>query len=378
MAARDYYEVLGVRRDATQEEIKRAYRRLARQYHPDVNKDDPQAAERFKEVAEAYQVLSDPEKRARYDQFGHAGVDGGAAGFEGAGGFGDFGGFPGFGDIEDLFDAFFGGGRRGRRAPAQGRHLQTEIELSFEEAAFGVQKELEVARKAVCGDCGGSGAARGTQVRACPRCGGRGQVQSSRATPLGQFVTVQTCPACGGRGRLVEKPCPVCGGSGVARQRQRITLRVPAGIADGEQLRLAGQGEPGVHGGPPGDLFVTVRVRPHPAFRREGDDVVSDVVVEVPQAVLGATVEVDTLDGRVPLEVPPGTQSGSVFRLRGKGIPRLRGGGRGDHRVRVQVHIPKDLSEEERALYRRLAELRGTAVTDDRGFFQRMRDAFNR
>ncbi|PZN10411.1 MAG: molecular chaperone DnaJ [Bacillota bacterium] len=384
--ARDYYEVLGVPRNASQEEIKKAYRRLARRYHPDANPGDPEAERRFKEINEAYQVLSDPEKRARYDQFGHAGVGagggpgtgpahaGGPAGSPGFDGFGDFAGF----DLGEIFDAFFGGGpRAGRRAaPSRGADLEVEMSLSLEEAARGGSRELEIERPEACPECRGTGA-EGGRLYACEQCGGTGQVRSARQTPFGQFVTVQTCPRCGGMGRLAAAACTRCGGRGRVMRRRTIELHVPAGVEDGMRLRLRGEGEPGRHGGPPGDLYVRVRIRPHPRFRREGDDIVDEVTIGIAQAALGARLQVPTLDGEEELIIPPGTQPGHVIRLKGKGMPRLRHGGRGDHVVRVRVEVPRRLNDRERELLLELARLRGEPVVEERSFFKRVKDAFN-
>jgi molecular chaperone DnaJ len=373
---RDYYEVLGVPRDATEAEIKKAYRQLARKYHPDANPHDPTAGERFKEINEAYQVLSDPEKRAQYDRLGHAAFQAGGAGAAGGGpfagfDFGDFAGFP----FDDLFESFFGFGaataaRRDR--PQRGADIRVDLELTFEEAAFGCERTVTLSRLEACQACGGSGAAPGTGPTACPTCRGTGQVRTARATAIGQFVTVHTCPACGGRGRVIREPCPECRGRGRAERRRSIALRVPPGIADGEALRLEGEGEAGARGGRPGDLIVQVHVRPHVLFRRDGDDVVSDLKVGFAQAALGAEVTAQTLDGPVAVHIPEGTQPGSTLRLRGHGIPRRRGHGRGDHVLHVQVEVPTSLTPEERELLRRFAELRGEAVEGGKGLFRKI------
>jgi molecular chaperone DnaJ len=359
MAKRDYYEVLGVERGADVAAIKRAYRQAALRDHPDKNPGDRAAEERFKEAAEAYAVLSDPDKRARYDRFGHAGV-GGAAG-------GGFSGFDPsiFADFSDVLGDLFGlgGGRARGRGPRQGADLRYDLTLTFEEAAFGLSRELTIPRLEACPDCRGSGSAGGGPPRPCSACGGRGQVRFTQ----GFFTVARTCPQCGGEGSVVADPCRACGGEGLVERRRTIEVAIPAGVDDGSRLRLAGEGEHGRWGGPAGDLYVVVRVRPHERFGREGPHVFSTVKVGYPQAVLGATIEVETLHGKAPLEVPPGTAHGAQFRLPGQGIPRLgRSAGRGDHVVGIELEVPRarDLSEEERDLLRRLAELGGQPVRE--------------
>jgi molecular chaperone DnaJ len=379
---RDCYEVLGVARGASQDEIRKAYRQLARRFHPDANPDDPNAAERFKEINEAYEILSDPEKRARYDRFGHAGV--GAAAGDGAGpsGFGDFA--SGFGQglgFEDIFDAFnsmfgsvAGAGARARRAgPERGADVRVRVELDFREAAFGCERQVEVPRTETCSACGGTGARGGARPQTCPACHGQGQVRVARAMPFGQFVTVQTCPRCGGAGQVIADPCEACGGRGAVQRRRTITVRVPPGVEDGARLRLRGEGGAGARGGGAGDLYVDVHVRPHPRFRREGHDVVAELRIGIAQASLGADVEVETLDGPVPLHVPAGTQPGAVLVVPGRhGIPNAHGHGRGEHRAVVAVEVPRHLSDAERDLLRRFAELRGEPVDEGKGFVRRI------
>lgn len=355
---RDYYEILGVPRDATEQEIKKAYRRLARQYHPDVNK-SPEAEARFKEINEAYQVLSDPEKRAAYDRFGHAGLSG-------AGGFGDFGfGDFGFGGIDDLFESFFGGfGRRtaARRGPVKGENIRVHLTLDFEEAVFGCEKEVEVTRLETCTHCRGTGAEPGTQPIRCPQCNGTGEVRRVQQSLLGSFVNVSTCPRCGGTGEVVLTPCTVCRGDKRVPVTRKLMVEIPPGVSDGTQIRLAGEGQPGLRGGPPGNLYVALSVREHPFFKRQGDDIYLQLNINVAQAALGDKVRVPTLDGEVELSIPPGTQTGQTFRLRGKGVPHLRRNGRGDQYVVVQVVVPTRLTPEQRELFAKLGRTLGREV----------------
>jgi len=367
---RDYYEVLGVSRTASQEEIKKAFRRLARQYHPDVNK-DPGAEEIFKEINEAYEVLSDPEKRARYDRFGHAGING-------TGGFPDFSGF-GFGGLDEIFEDFFGfgmGTRRARQRPRRGADLRYDLTIEFEEAVFGCEKELEVPRDEICPHCRGTGAEPGTQPVRCPQCHGTGEVRRVQQTILGSFVSVTTCPRCGGTGEVVNTPCTHCRGRKVVRVTRRISVKIPPGVDDGTRIRLAGEGEPGEYGGPPGNLYVVLNVKPHPYFRRQNNDIILELGINVAQAALGDEVEVPTLDGPVKLSIPPGTQTGQVFRLRGKGVPYLRRNGRGDQLVIINVQIPTRLTERQRELFLELSKTLGREVIPQRekGFFDKLRD----
>lgn len=370
---RDYYEVLGVSRDATAEELKKAYRRLALQYHPDKNPDDRTAEEKFKELSEAYQVLSDPERRRQYDAFGHAAADG--AGF---GGFrpGDFGAGT-FNDLfNDLFGDLFGGTGTGQRTRSRGRRgedLRYNLELSFEEAAFGTEATIQVPRHVECAACGGSGAKAGTRPAVCPTCRGMGQVRYVQ----GFFSINKTCPQCRGEGRVVDTPCPECRGVGLGRETARLSVKIPPGVETGSRLKLTGEGERGVRGGPPGDLYVVISVREHPIFVRQGDDVVCEVPISFVQAALGADIEVPTLDGKVSLKIPAGTQSGKVFRLKGKGIPHLTGYGRGDQHVVVKVETPTKLNAKQRKLLEEFAR-----VSDEethplgKSFFDKVKELF--
>ena len=369
MSKRDYYEVLGVSKSASQDEIKKAYRKLARQYHPDVNKDDPNAAEKFKEVSEAYEVLSDSDKRARYDQFGHADPTQGA-GFGGNAGFGDFGGFG------DIFDMFFGG--RQQRGPQRGQDLEYELEVDFEDAAFGVEEEIQIPRTETCSTCGGSGAKPGTNPKTCSACQGTGEQQSVVNTPFGRMVNRRVCSVCRGHGVMIEHPCPDCHGQGRKRVRRMVKIKVPAGVDTGTRLRMPGAGESSPNGGQPGDLHIVIRVREHEVFEREGINVYIDVPLTFVQVALGDEIEVPTLDGDVKLRIPEGTQSGTSFRLRGKGIPRLGSSGqRGDQHVRVHVITPTNLTERQRELLRDLGkELGETTQEQGRTFIERMKSAF--
>ena len=355
---RDYYEVLGVQKGAGEDELKKAYRKLARKYHPDLNKDNPEAADKFKEVNEAYEVLSDKDKRAKYDQFGFAGVDPSYGGGAGAGGFG--GGFD-MGDLGDLFGSFFGGGFGGgrsqrRNAPQRGESIRQTVVLSFEEAAFGCEKEITVERIETCGDCGGTGAAKGTTAETCPNCRGTGVVTQTQRTPLGMFQTQGACPNCRGTGKIIKKPCPKCGGQGRVRKTRKFKVNIPAGIDDGQSIQQRGQGNAGANGGPAGDLYVTVAIRPHPIFTRDGSDVYVEIPISFAQAALGDTLQVPTIDGRVEYKVPEGTQTGTMFRMRGKGIQNVNGRGRGDQYVRVNIEVPKNLTDKQKKLLREFEE----------------------
>ncbi len=371
---RDYYDVLGVPKGADAQELKKAYRKLAMDYHPDRNP-DPGASEKFKEATRAYEVLSDADMRARYDRFGHAGVDGmGSGGPQGFDGF--HGGFEGFGDI---FDAFFGGASRGRRrrGPVRGADLRFNLRLTFEEAIFGVEKEIEYQRPERCDRCSGKGAEPGTDLETCPDCKGQGEIRRAQQSIFGQFVNVTTCGRCQGEGRIVTDPCTECRGGGRIRAQRKIAVKVPAGVDDGAQIRLTGEGEAGARGGEYGNLYVVLNVAAHDHFERIEDHIVLELPVNVAQAALGAKVEIPTIDGEMDFEVPGGTQSGEDFVIRGKGVPHLRGSGRGDMVVRVTVVTPEALDERQRALLEELAQTMGTPTLPKRtkGFFERIRDA---
>ena len=361
---RDYYEVLGVSRSASEDEIKKAYRKLAKKYHPDLNPGNAEAEQKFKEVNEAYEVLSDSNKKARYDQFGFAGVDPNyGAGAGGGGGFGGFTDFD-FGDLGDIFGSFFGGGfggstRSSRNGPQRGESIRVGVTVSFEEAAFGCEKEVTVDRVDQCPTCKGSGCEPGTTPEVCTQCGGSGQVQQRRQTPMGVFATTTTCPKCGGRGKIIHSPCKDCNGTGQQRKRKTIQVNIPAGIDNGQTISLRGQGNAGKNGGPAGDLLITVTVRPHQLFRREGNDVLCEAPITFTQAVLGGEMEIPTIDGKVKYDIPEGTQTGTTFRLRGKGIPNLNGRGRGDQYVTVYIETPRNLNREQKEALKKFSQSLG-------------------
>ncbi len=356
---RDYYEVLGVSKSASDDEIKKAYRKLAKQYHPDMNPGDKAAETKFKEVNEAYEVLSDKDKRARYDQFGHAGVD---PNFNpGAGGFGGgFGGGVDF-DLGDIFSSFFGGsgysgGGQTRNGPQRGSDIRVQLTIDFEEAAFGCEKEVTIGRTETCSDCGGTGCAKGTTAEICPDCHGSGTVRTQRQTIMGTMMSTSTCPKCGGTGKIIHQPCPTCRGTGSAKKQKKITVKVPAGIDDGQAISLRGQGNAGKNGGPAGDLIIVIALRKHAIFEREGADVYCEQPVTFIQAALGAELEIPTIDGKVKYDLPEGTQTGTTFRLRGKGIPNINGRGRGDQYVTVFVEVPKNLNGEQKEALKKFGE----------------------
>lgn len=367
---RDYYEILGVGRNATDAELKKAYRTLAKQYHPDVNKDNKEAEAKFKELSEAYGILSDSEKRKQYDQYGHDAFTNG-----GAGGFGGFD-FSGFGGFEDIFDAFMGGNAFGRRqtkrnGPQRGNDLKYSMDIAFEEACFGVEKEIQITRQQTCQTCSGSGAKAGTTPEPCKTCGGQGQVRVTQNTPFGQFASVRACDACHGEGSINKSPCPDCSGHGRIPKKSRISLNIPAGIDDGQTISLRGEGEPGSKGGPTGDLYVSIRVRPHALFKRDGYDIVTDIPISFAQAALGADIDIQTIDGTQKHAIPEGTQTGTVFKLKGKGVRHLRSTARGDHYLRVNIDVPQKLSGKQKELLRQFAEATGDSGENKKGFFKR-------
>jgi molecular chaperone DnaJ len=379
--AKDYYAILGVNRDATPDDIKRAYRKLARQYHPDINS-EPGAQEKFKEINAAYEVLSDPQKRQVVDMGADPLAPGGGAGPAGPGGPG--GPFVGF---QDIMDAFFGtsGGAGGSRGPRPrtrpGSDALIRLDLDLEETAFGIEAPLTVDTAVVCGTCQGAGTAPGTHPTTCEMCGGRGEVQTVQRTFLGQVMTTRPCANCQGFGTVIPNPCPQCSGDGRVRTRRTITVKIPAGVEDGMRIRLAGQGEVGAGGGPPGDLYVEIHERPHDVFSRKNEDLHCRVVLPMTAAALGTNLTIKSLDGEESVEVKAGTQHGSTLRIRGRGVPRLRGNGRGDLFVHLDVKTPTKLDAEQEKLLRELSRLRGEEHIETTrptgGFFSRMRDAFN-
>lgn len=385
---RDYYEVLGVQKGASDDEIKKAYRKLAKKYHPDLNPDDKSAEKNFKEVGEAYEVLSDSQKKARYDQFGHAGVDpsyGGGAG--GAGGYGGFGGFGGadFGDLGDIFDSFFGGGfggsarRANPTAPRRGTDIHTSLTVDFSEACKGVKKSVKVTRQETCDTCRGNGSEPGHSPQTCPECSGTGQVATVQQTPLGAIRSSRACTRCGGKGKIIDHPCHTCSGNGHVRKNKTIEINIPAGINEGQTLSVRQQGNAGANGGPQGDLNITISVRPDPLFTREGFDIHCDIPITYYQAVVGEELTIPTIDGKVKYTVPSGTQPGTVFRLKGKGVQRLNGRGRGDQYVKMMVEVPKNLNKEQQEKLKNFEfSLNEIQYEKRKSFFEKLKDTFNK
>lgn len=376
---RDYYEVLGIQKGAGEDEIKKAYRKEAKKYHPDLNPGNAEAEKKFKEVNEAYEVLSDSQKRSRYDQFGHAGVDPNMA----AGG-GAYGAGFDFGDLGDIFEGFFGGGFGGSRranpnAPRRGNDLHTSCTIGFFEACKGVKKDIRISRMENCADCHGTGAKAGTQPQTCPECNGSGQVRVTQRTPLGAMSTSRTCSRCSGRGKVVNDPCVKCGGNGRVRSEKTIEVNIPAGIDDGQTLSVRGQGDNGTNGGPAGDLNITVNVRPDTLFKRDGYDVWCEIPLTYTQAVFGDELIVPTIDGKVKYTIPEGTQPGTVFRLKGKGVQRLNGRGTGDQFVEVTIEVPKGLNKAQKDALRDFENtLNDKQYEKRKGFFDKLKDMFEK
>jgi len=380
---RDYYEVLGLQKGASDEEIKKAFRKMAMKYHPDRNPDDKEAEEKFKEVNEAYGVLSDPDKKSKYDRFGHAGVDPSAGFGGGAGGFGGFGGF------EDIFDMFTGGGgfggfggfggqQRRNNGPRKGADLQKAISITFEEAAFGCKKEIEITKYVKCGTCNGEGTKPGTSKKTCPVCGGSGQVSQVQRTPFGQFQSVTQCGNCGGTGQVNESPCDDCKGTGKVRKTVKIAVDIPAGVDNESVIPIRGQGEPGTNGGPNGDLYIVLSVKPHKMFKRSGSDLYLEIPISFDQAALGADITVPTLEGKVSYKVPAGTQPGTTFRLKGKGVRNVRTDKMGDLYVKVNLEVPTKLNGKQK----KIIEEMGKTVTEDcyqkkSSFAEKLKDLFS-
>ncbi|MDE5764751.1 MAG: molecular chaperone DnaJ [Ruminococcus sp.] len=379
---RDYYEVLGLQKGASESEIKKAYKKKAREYHPDLNPDDPSCVEKMQEVNEAYEVLSDPEKKSRYDQFGHDGVDGNA----GFGGMGGMGGMGGFGDIGDLFENIFGGfggftgnsSRSNVNAPKRGSDIQESVLINFMDACQGKKQEVKIFRMAVCDSCNGSGASAGSSSEVCPDCQGRGTIKTTQRTPLGAISSTRPCPHCSGKGKIIKNPCQKCRGTGRTRVQKTVSVDIPAGIDNGQTIRLSGQGDCGINGGPSGDLLLNVSVKNHPIFSREGYDIHCEIPVTYSQAVLGDEITVPTIDGDVRYPIGEGTQSGTVFRLKGKGVKKINRSDRGNQYVKIYVEVPKNLSKKQKELLKNFEEsLSEKNYTKRQSFFEKIKDKLN-
>lgn len=380
---KDYYEVLEVDKNASEEDIKRAYRKLAKKYHPDLNQGNKDAETKFKEINEAYEVLSDKEKRAKYDQFGHSAFDPNSFG----GGFGGFGGdFSGFGGFGDIFETIFGDGgfgfstsSRRKSGPRRGSDLKYELEISFEDAAFGVEKNINVTRNETCSTCKGTGAQDGSGIETCKTCGGSGEVRHIQSSPFGRVVNVRTCESCGGEGKIIKNPCSACLGRGIVRKSRKITINIPAGVDDGSILTLRGEGEPGQKGGPNGDLYVYLKVRPHKTFKRDGSDLFCEIPISFAKAALGGKITVPTLEGNTEYTLEEGTQTGSTFKLKGKGVKNLKRSSKGDLYFTVKVEVPKRLTEKQKELLRQFADASGENIIDlGKSFFGKVKDAFGK
>ena len=381
---RDYYEVLGLQKGASDEEIKKAFRKMAKQYHPDLHPGDAEAEKNFKEVNEAYGVLSDPDKKSKYDRFGHAGVDpsygaGQGGGF--GGGFGGFGGFDGDIDLGDIFGSFFGGGMGGssRRsnAPQKGADREARVSITFEEAAFGCKKDITFTRIEKCEDCSGTGAAKGSSAETCNTCHGTGSVRTQQRTPFGVFQSQSPCSACGGKGKVIKNPCTSCNGSGYVRKQKKLTVTIPAGVDDGQNVVLSGQGDAGRNGGSYGDVYVEVSIKKHSIFQREGRNIYCDVPITFCEATLGAKIDVPTLEGDYEYEIPEGTQTGTIFKLKNKGITEIRGTRRGDLVFRVVVEVPKNLNKEQKELLKAFADSCGEKNNvQKKNFFDKVKETF--
>ncbi len=375
---RDYYEVLGIQKDASEDEIKKAFKKKAREYHPDLHPDDPDCEEKFKEVNEAYEVLSDAEKRQRYDQFGHAGVDPSY----GAAGTGDFSGFGGFGDVGDILEGFFGGfGFNGSgtksttNTPKRGADINVSVVIEFMEACRGKRQEMKINRMVICDSCNGSGADENTTTEVCPDCQGRGSIKATQRTPFGMISSTKVCPHCGGKGKIVKNPCGKCRGTGRIKSIRTVNVDIPEGIADGQKIRLSGQGDVGVNGGPPGDLIVLVSVKPHPLFTREGNDIHCEIPITYAQAVLGDEITVPTIDGNVKYTIGEGTQTDTIFRLKGKGVKRVNHTDRGNQYVKIVVEVPKNLTKKQKDLLKAFEDsLNDKNYAKRQSFFEKLKE----